>query len=94
MADDAAMAASEFWSLFHLLAGTHTFDAKEESGEGGQKERISIQYVHTVRSSTSTYATVHPATVIMCMHVKLYYCRQSVQCACISERSVIVEGSV
>ena len=36
MADGAAMAASEFWSLFHLLAGTHTFDAKEESGEGGQ----------------------------------------------------------
>lgn len=37
MADGAAMAASEFWSLFHLLAGTHTFDAKEESGEAGKK---------------------------------------------------------
>ena len=94
MADGAAMAASEFWSLFHLLAGTHTFDAKEESGEGGKKERISIQYVRTYCRTSNFHATVHPAAVIMCMHVKLYYCRQSVQCVCISERSVIVEGSV
>ena len=60
------MAASEFWSLFHLLAGTRTFDAKEESGEGGQKERISLQYstyvLHVLY--VNFHATVPPATVI------------------------------
>ena len=50
-------------------------------------------YVRTVVLQ-NFHATVHPATVIMCMHVRLYYCRQSVQCVCISERSVIVEGTV
>ena len=67
MADGAAMAASEFWSLFHLLAGTHTFDAKEESGEGGQKERISIQYVVQLpRYGASSYCNyVYACEVIL-----------------------------
>lgn len=81
----AAKAASEFWNLFHLLAGTHTFDAKEDSGVGGQKKRITYNmYVRTYSTYFNFHAILYSGTVLsvityvcVCM---LYYCTQSVQC--------------